>query len=220
MNARTACPHKSLLCLLALAGLLLSLGCTPPASAPQPPADASSKGTAPPPFSLRDVNGMEHRPFASPDVRAVALLFVLQDCPIANGYAPEIIRLCREYHGRGARFYLVQVDPDLSDDEARKHAREHGYTCPVVVDRQHVLVRHAGATMVPEAAVFAPSGERQYRGRIDDRHAALGKRRPQPTSHDLRQALDAVLAQRPVAQPETQPVGCFIQPLSQEGSQP
>ena len=139
---------------------------------------------------------------------------VLPDCPIANGYAPEINRLCRDYTSRGVRFYLVQVDPDTSPQQASQHAREFGYACPVVLDAQHALVRRAGATVVPEAAVFAPDGERKYLGRIDDQYADLGKRRAQATSRDLRDALDAVLADRPVPRPVTQPVGCSIPPLS------
>jgi hypothetical protein len=198
--------------LLALAvPLLLSLGCSTAPDRPAPPV---------PGFSLRDVDGVEHQPFAGPDVRAVTLLFVLADCPIANGYAPEINRLCREYGGRGVRFFLVQVDPDLDSAQARQHAREYGYSCPVVLDRRHVLVQRAGATVVPEAAVFDRDGQRKYRGRIDDQYADLGKRRPQVTSRDLRDALDAVLAGRPVERTETTAVGCFIPPLSPKDAQP
>jgi len=57
-------------------------------------------------------------------------------------------------------------------------------------------------------------GERKYLGRIDDLYADLGKRRARATSLDLRDALDAVLADRPVPRPVTQAVGCFIPPLS------
>ena len=112
------------------------------------------------------------------------------------------------------RFFLVQVDEDLSRRAAAEHAREYGYTCPVVLDAGHVLVRRAGARGVPEAAVFGPDGGRKYLGRIDDLYADLGKRRARATSLDLRDALDAVLADRPVPRPVTQAVGCIIPPLS------
>src|SRR3954467_14364527 len=101
--------------LLTMAALLLPLGCTAP-DRPEPAAP-------PPGFSLRDVGGAEHHPFAEADVRAVTLLFVLADCPIANGYAPQINRLAQEYGPRGVRFFLVQVDPDTSAEQAGKHAR-------------------------------------------------------------------------------------------------
>src|SRR5262245_47875058 len=145
---------RSRLALLVLVGLcFLASGCSPPPSEPvsDPP---------PPGFSLRDVGGVEHHPFTDPGVKAVALVFVLADCPIANGYAPEINRLCAAYGPRGVRFFLVQVDEDLGSRAAAEHAREYGSTCPVVLDAGRVLVRRAGARMVPEAAVFGPDGER------------------------------------------------------------
>ena len=74
--------------------------------------------------------------------------------------------------------------------------------------------------VLAHAAVFGPDGERKYLGRIDDLYADLGKRRARATSLDLRDALDAVLADRPVPRPVTQPVGCFIPPLSSKDPEP
>ena len=48
--------------------------------------------------------------------------------------------------------------------------------------------------MSPEAAVFAADGSIKYRGRINDLYVDLGKKRNAATTHDLRDALDAVLA--------------------------
>jgi hypothetical protein len=197
---------RSRLVLLVLGGLgFLAPGCSRPSPCDNPPHAG---------FSLCDIAGVEHHPFNDPAAKAVALVFVLPDCPIANGYAPEINRLCAKYGPRGVRFFLVHVDEDLSRNEAAEHAREHGYTCPVVLDGGRVLVRRAGAHMVPETAVFGPDGERKYLGRIDDLYADLGKRRARATSLDLRDALDAVLSDRPVPRPVTQAVGCFIPSLS------
>ena len=58
----------------------------------------------------------------------------------------------------------------------------------------------------------------KYRGRIDNQYAALGKPRRVVTVHDLRDALDAVLAGRPVANPETEAFGCFIASKNDSGS--
>src|SRR5262249_1463198 len=113
----------------------------------------------------------------------------------------------------GVRFFLVQVDEDLSGRAAAEHAREYGYTCPVVLDAEHVLVRQAGARMSPEAAVFGHGGGRKDLRRLGDLYADLGERRARATSPALRDALDAVLADRPVPRPVTQAVGCFIPSL-------
>ena len=77
-------------------------------------------------------------------------------------------------------------------------------------DRDHALVKTAGATITPEAAVFDARQRLVYRGRIDDRFVELGRERPAATQHDLRNALTAALAGKPVSPSHTQAVGCFI----------
>jgi len=142
--------------------------------------------------------------------KAVVLLFIASDCPISNSYAPEIQRICAYYTPRNVAFTLVYSDPDLSLANAKKHARDYGYTSPVLLDPTHRLARKAGATVTPEAAVFAPSGKLLYRGRIDNLYVGYGQRRYTVTRHDLRDALDAVLRGKPVPTPITPAIGCFI----------
>ena len=93
----------------------------------------------------------------------------------------------------------------------RTHLREYGYLgFTAVVDRDRVAATHAKASITPQAFVIDRSGEIRYRGRIDNLYAALGTTRQQVTSHDLREALDAVLAGGKVPRPETEALGCFI----------
>jgi hypothetical protein len=113
---------------------------------------------------------------------------------------------------------LVHVDPDVTESSAREHAQKHLLQCPVAVDPRHVWAKRAGATIAPEAAVFAREGALLYRGRIDDQYVGPGKRRTIVTSHDLRDALEAILAGQPIPQPRTQAVGCFIPPSDAENN--
>ncbi len=143
---------------------------------------------------------------------AVAVLFfVTNDCPVSNAFAPEIARICAEYQPKGAACKLVYVDPGLSDAAAREHAAtyRHG-DYPRVVDRHHELVKAAGATVTPEAVVMDSSGKILYRGRIDNSIVTLGQSRRPATERDLRDALDATLAGKPVARPRTKALGCYI----------
>jgi hypothetical protein len=80
----------------------------------------------------------------------------------------------------------------------------------VLQDPQQTLTRAAGATMQPQVVVLSPQGHVLYSGRIDDRYIEIGKTRYEATTHDLRDALDAVLAGKPVAHAKTQAVGCVI----------
>jgi hypothetical protein len=141
------------------------------------------------------------------------VFFITNDCPISNGYAREIHRICDAFAGRAACF-LNYVDPDLTPQLAAKHAADYGHgDYPAFVDTKHLLVQAAGATVTPEAVVIAPGGKIVYRGRIDNTYVTWGARRPEATERDLRAALDAVLQGRPVAAPRTKAVGCFITPL-------
>lgn len=140
----------------------------------------------------------------------LVLLFVGADCPISNAYVPELRRIEQEYGPRGFAFFTVYADPAISADVVRKHRADFDLTLPALLDPEHALVGFAEATVTPEAAVFSPRGELLYRGRIDDLYVDFGKRREKAAQHDLRDALDAILAGgRPEAK-RTRALGCFI----------
>jgi AhpC/TSA family len=138
------------------------------------------------------------------------LIFVSTDCPISNRYAPEIKRLHDEFTPLGVRFRLVYPNPLDSEADISTHLEEYGYPQIAQRDRDHTLVRMAGATITPEVAVFDARERLVYRGRIDDRFVELGRERPAATRRDLRNALTAALAGRSVSPSKTQAVGCFI----------
>jgi AhpC/TSA family len=191
--------------------LLLVVGCS---GRPQAALSPVTSGASLPP--LIDINGNRLGPFEQPGVKAVAMVFVLPDCPIANSYLPAINRLHEELAPQGVELLIVQADPGTTAEQAHQHASEYGITAPVILDADRAWVRRAGATRTPEAVVFSPAGEILYRGRIDDQYVGLGQKRPQATSHELRNALAAILAGRDVPEPRTEAIGCFI-PESPKG---
>jgi len=166
-------------------------------------------------FSLHDTEGVVHDQDEWAGARAVVIFFMTTDCPLSNGYVPEMNRIEQDYASRGVRFYAVQGDTTIADDEVRRHARDFAYRFPVLLDPQQVLSQHTGATVTPEAAVLSPAGEVLYLGRIDNRIEDWGKVRYQPTVFDLREALGAVLAGRPVPHPRTRAFGCSITKVHQ-----
>jgi hypothetical protein len=139
--------------------------------------------------------------------RATLLFFITADCPIANSFAPEIKRIAAEYGSR-VESSLVYTDRGRTLEDARRHALDYGYEIAVRLDEGRVLSRRYGVTVTPEAVLLGGDGSRVYRGRIDDRYLAPGRYRLQPTTHELRDAIDAVLAGRPVPVAETKAAGC------------
>ncbi len=142
--------------------------------------------------------------------KATVLIFLAPDCPISNALAPELSRIVERYRARGADFVFVYPERELTDAAVTRHAREYALVAPVTVDRAGLLVARAGAKVTPEAAVFSRTGEVVYRGRINDLFAALGKKRAEPTTHDLRTALDAVLAGQAPPVATVPAIGCYI----------
>jgi len=138
------------------------------------------------------------------------MFFVLSDCPIANGYAPEIGRIVTQYKLKGVEFSLVYEDLKLTAQAAKTHAKDFGYSCPLVLDSSRSLAKRVGVTISPEVVVVGPKGSVVYRGRIDDRAVEIGKVRPRATRQDLRLTLDALLAGKKVPQAKTKAVGCVI----------
>jgi hypothetical protein len=155
-----------------------------------------------------DLDGIAHRPL-DPEKGASVLFFYSEDCPISNGYAPEINRICASH--TNFEFYIVQVDPQMTPEQGREHARQYGLRAPVLLDSQHRLVKLAKANVTPEAVVFGKHGRVLYRGRIDDLYATLGKKRWAATQHDLIDALDAIDAGRKIKVKETPAIGCRIE---------
>jgi peroxiredoxin len=167
-------------------------------------------------FALRDTAGILHRPDEWTRSRAVVVFFTTTDCPLSNGYVPEMNRTRADYASRGVAFYAVQADTTISDADVRKHAKEFGFTFPLLFDPNQLLVRITGATAIPEVAVLSNDGKVLYLGRIDNRVADFDQRRPAATERDLRDALDAVLAGKPVSRPKTNAVGCAINLVNPE----
>ena len=148
---------------------------------------------------------------ATPGVRATVFIFTATDCPISNRYAPEVRRIVTAFAPSGVVFRLLYPNPVEEPAAIREHMVAFGYAGGIdaLRDPAHALVKHVSATVTPEAVVVV-DGRVRYRGRIDDRYVELGVERPSPTTHDLADALTAVLAGHAVPHPATQAVGCFI----------
>ena len=138
-------------------------------------------------------------------------LFTTTDCPISNRYAPEIQRLAAKF-GSKARLVLVYPVPTDTPEMIREHKKKFAYAIDSVRDVDQKLVKMTGVTVTPEVAVMRGS-QMLYRGRIDDRYIDFGKERAAATTHDLDAALEAIASGRPVANKETQAVGCFLADL-------
>jgi hypothetical protein len=142
----------------------------------------------------------------APGSRGTVLFFVSAACDVTRRHAPEFNLAVRDYEPKGFLFRVVYVDRAATGTEIAKHMTTCVFRCPFLHDRNHDLVRRLGVTATPTVAVLDAEGARLYRGRIDDRGDGP------PTTRDLRDALDAVVAGRAVPAAETEVQGTAIKP--------
>jgi hypothetical protein len=161
-------------------------------------------------LQLRAVDDAPLRPLA-PDGIANVLVFVASDCPISNGYAPEIQRICRAHEQDGVNCTLIYEDPQISRDAVTAHMRDFRYSgMRGAIDTGSELARQLHIDVTPSVAIVNHAGDVVYRGRIDNKYETIGRQRRVVSEHDLLLALDAITAGRPVGRATTNAVGCTI----------
>ncbi len=169
-------------------------------------------GAGPDRVDLRPVRAPDGRPvdLKAPQDGASVIIFYSSECPISNAYSTTLNRLVADAPAGLVRCTGACVDPDLTDADVAAHARDFGLKFPVVRDRLGSLASKLNATVTPEAFVIDAAGLVRYHGRIDDQFADRGKANANPATHELRDAIEAVLADREVAVKYVEAVGCPI----------
>lgn len=160
------------------------------------------------PLTFPDSTGAKQTPLATTDRKATVLIFLMHDCPVANASAPELTRIAADFAPRGVKFFGVYATETAQ--EITTHRKEYKLPFPGLLDAKCLLARHAGATRVPEVAVFSAGGELIYRGRIDDRATQPGIMKPTASRHDLRATLEAALAGKKPEPRFTKAIGCYL----------
>ncbi|WP_309719183.1 redoxin domain-containing protein [Armatimonas sp.] len=137
--------------------------------------------------------------------KATVLLFLSARCPCSGGYDVRNQALADAYQSKGVRFVAINSSADETDAEIAAHAKAHGFTFPVLRDADHKIADTLNAQVTPEAFVMDAQGILRYHGRIDDS-------RDEKTilSHDLRNALDFLVAGQNPKVKSTTPFGCSI----------
>jgi hypothetical protein len=144
------------------------------------------------PFTLASLRGH----------KAVVVVVLCGECPVARSYLPVLAEMAREFKTRSVAFVGV-----LTEDETPPE-KEALVPFPIVQDRSNAAARSLGASTVPEAFLLDGDFVLRYRGRIDDSYSTRLRRYARPTHCDLHEALDDLLAGRTVRNAVTTPVGC------------
>ncbi|MDZ4687794.1 MAG: redoxin domain-containing protein, partial [Planctomycetaceae bacterium] len=161
-------------------------------------------------FALKDYRGRDwsEQDFAQHPVLVVVVIGI--ECPLAKMYSHRLQVLADELAGENVG--VVALDPNRQDSitEIAAFAKEHELKYPILKDLNNVVADRLGAERTPTVYVLDRDRQVRYHGRIDDQHAVGAKSRPEPSRHDLKEAVRDLLANRNVRVAETEPVGCLI----------
>jgi peroxiredoxin len=186
---------------------LLTLAVGPSLAVAERPAAEKSGGAVA--FSLKDGGGHDVALSDFRDKQAVVVVFTGIECPVSNYYVSRLKELSKVYSSKGVQFLAVNSNAQDSLADVADHARQQGLPFPVLKDADQKVLELLRAERTPEVVLLDANRTIRYRGRIDDQFG-VGFRRPQPSRRDLAQAVDEVLAGKPVSVARTQAAGCRI----------
>lgn len=140
--------------------------------------------------------------------KAIVLIFTSHSCPYSKIYEERILSLIDSYENQDISFIFISSKQD-NPKELIQHARERGYSSPILSDSRNSVARKFSATRTPESFVLKNMKGNmvlQYRGAIDDS--------PQDAKDVrmfyLKEAIEAVMSDETIRVMEKRPTGCVL----------
>ncbi|HEY2840639.1 MAG TPA: redoxin domain-containing protein [Pirellulales bacterium] len=164
-------------------------------------------------FSLNDYQGQPFTLSKHAAGKPVVLAILGVECPLAKLYAARLAELSQQYKDKGIAFVGIDANRQDSATEIAAFARQHKIDFPILKDLNQTVVDRLGATRTPEVLLLDAERRVRYRGRIDDQYglvANAGYQRKEPSRRDLAEAIDELLAGKPISTTLTTPTGCLI----------
>ncbi len=169
-------------------------------------------------FSLHDFRGKVHSLSDYKDSKAVVVVFIGIECPLAKLYVDRLEKMSADFADQGVKILAIDSNRQDSITELTAFAARHKLTFPILKDPDNKVADLFAAKRTPEAYVLDSDGVVQYYGRIDDQYgqhlAENGKRisyqLTKPRREDLIIAIQETVSGKKVSEPLTEVVGCLI----------
>src|SRR5438445_923560 len=156
-------------------------------------------------FQLKGVDGKTHSLKSFADKKALAIVFSCNHCPYVQAYEARMVQLQRDYLPNGASLVAINSNddagyPEDSFENMITRSKEKGFNFPYLRDETQEIARKYGAICTLHIFLYNQQRVLSYKGRIDDNRNPTDVK-----SHDLRNAIDAVLSSKTPAVQETRP---------------
>lgn len=168
-------------------------------------------GATAPDFSLPGIDGKTYSLASFKNAKLLVVVFACNHCPYVIGSEDRMKQFHADYKSRGLEMIAInsnetQNHPTDSFQHMVSHAREKGLTWPYVRDDSQEIARAYGALRTPHFYLFDADRKLRYTGRMDDNPRTPGAQK----THELRDAVEALLAGRNPPVQITNPIGCNV----------
>lgn len=170
-------------------------------------------GTPAPAFSLRNVrDGKAYSVDSLTGPKGLLVMFICTHCPFVKHVEQELAKIGREYQSSGIGIAAISSNdadkyPDDGPEGLAEQATRVGFVFPYLYDESQAVARAYDATCTPDFFLFDGQRKLVYRGQLDS--SRPGNSAP-VTGHDLRAAMDALVASRAVSPDQKPSIGCNI----------
>lgn len=187
--------------LFIVAGAIFAAGASAEGEIPAPPAIGATIED----FTLPDADNKDRSLKSLAGKNGTVLLFISVQCPVSNAYNERMEKLAQDYKAKGIA--VVGINSNVAEDAAsvKAHATDNKLSFTILKDPGNKIADKLGANVTPEAYYLDANNKLLYHGRIDNSRNAA-----QVETSDLRNALDAALAGKPVEKTEAKAFGCSI----------
>jgi len=156
-------------------------------------------------FTLPDTDSKERSLNSIKGKKGTVLIFISVQCPVSNAYNERMEKLAQDYKAQGINVIGINANNTESVDVVKAHASDKHLTFTILKDPGNKVADRLGAQFTPEAYVLDASNKLVYHGRIDNSRDASAV-----NSSELREALDALLASKPIEKTTSKAFGCTI----------
>lgn len=160
-------------------------------------------------FSLPDINGKNRLLSSLEGKNGTVIIFVSAQCPVVKAYNERMAKLAEDYNARGINVVAINSNSTETVEQMKAHAADNKLSFVMLQDKGNKVADMLGAQVTPEAFVLDTNNKLIYHGRIDNSRSVANI-----TASELRDAIDAMLAGKPVAKTEVSAFGCSIKRAS------
>ncbi|MBV9034512.1 MAG: thioredoxin family protein, partial [Acidobacteriaceae bacterium] len=183
-------------------------------------------GSPAPDFSLLGIDGKTHKLSDYSSAKVLVIVFTCNHCPTAQLYESRIKKLADDYNGKGVSLVAIQPNnptairldelgyTDVSDsfDDMKIRAAYRHFNFPYLYDGDTQTAANAyGPKATPHVFIFDSERKLRYEGRVDN-----SQRESLVKTQDARNAIDALLAGKPVPVAHTGVFGCSTKWISKQ----